>query len=342
MKKNEVKSILIVKLGAIGDVVMSLSMLEAIKENYKDAEVTWIIGRAAYPILQNFEQIKELCLIDDAALLKGSIFARLKVLISVWTKFFLKEFDLVVIPYRDKRYKLLTLTIKGKRQSDFMGLDRLNTIIPGRYHASEYRKLITHTDDWKMKDPSTPKIELPKNERIDEFLASSNSPRVVLAPGGSKNLLADDILRRWPVEYYRQLCSCLIEKGINVILIGAETDRWVEEEFKGLNTINLIGKTSLIDLIYLFSKSKLLVTHDTGSLQIAKLTEITSIALFGPVNPRERIGELDNVEAIWGGQNLPCSPCYDGKNFAKCDNNICMKNISVKTVTEAVLSKIFK
>jgi heptosyltransferase-2 len=80
----------------------------------------------------------------------------------------------------------------------------------------------------------------------------------------------------------------------------------------------------------------LLVTHDTGTLHLAKLSGIKIIALFGPVNPKERIGINENIEIIWGGTELPCSPCYNGKEFAKCANNVCMKNISVQSVLDKI------
>ncbi|MGE5681932.1 MAG: glycosyltransferase family 9 protein [Bacillota bacterium] len=347
MTNSDTKRVLIIKLGAIGDIVMSLSMLEAIKEKYGGAEIVWISGKASAPILNSLSEIKHLFVIDDSALLKGNLISRLKVLMTVWKKLFLKRFDLIVIPYRDKRYRLLALTARGEVQRDFMGKDHLNSIIPGRYHGDEYRKLIDGKDDRQMKHAVLPKIKLSNNDKTDALIEGSTHPRIILAPGGSKNLLADDMLRRWPVEYYKELCLRLTESGMNVILIGADTDKWVEDEFKELlennsGIINLIGKTSILDLISLFDRSDILVTHDTGSLQMAKLSSVTPIALFGPVNPKERIGENENVRVLWGGRTLACSPCYDGKNFAKCDNNICMKDISVDSVLQLINETINK
>lgn len=333
---SERKKILIIKLGAIGDVVMSLPMLEAVREKYGNAGVTWMTGKAPLPILKSAAGISELITVDDTAILTGSLPAKLKELFRIWIMLLFRKFDLVVIPYRDKRYKLLALTVRASKCRHFMGPERENTLVPGRYHASEYRKLIDGIDDREMKDPVFPKINAGRSSNIDSLLSGTGSRRAVLAPGGSKNILADDILRRWPIENYRLLAEKLIAEGFEVILIGGPTDGWVENEFKGLKVLSLIGKTTLTELIYLFNLCSVFVTHDTGTLQIAKLSDIKAIGLFGPVNPAERTGEKENIRTIWGGEKLPCSPCYDGKRFAGCGNNICMKNITPADVIQII------
>jgi heptosyltransferase-2 len=166
--------------------------------------------------------------------------------------------------------------------------------------------------------------------------------RIILAPGGAVNILRQDDLRRWQIEKYVELTKELINKNFSVVLTGSENDSWASENFSNLKITDLIGETSLLDLIYLFNKSSVIVSHDTGILHLAKLSSIKIIALFGPVNPKERIGVKENVEVIWGGINLPCSPCYDGKNFADCNNNICMKNISVNDVLNKITDIIEK
>lgn len=332
--------ILVIKLAGIGDVVMALSMINEIEKNYPFAKITWIGGKSVESILKAIEQIDKLIIADEEALLTGNFFRRAVEVIKIWKNLLGKKYDLVITTYRDKRYKVISLPIFKKEIRDLSGKERNNSIIPGRYHAVEYARLIHQIDDSQLHPVSFPKLKIGHSANVERILQDIPRPRIILAPGGSKNALREDNLRRWPVSYYSELSKLLFEKGHRVILIGANSDEWFLSEFDSTKIYNLVSKTSLIDLIKIFDNSDLLICHDTGVLHLAKLSSIRVIGLFGPVNPRERVGINENILTIWNGENLNCSPCYDGKNFAKCNNNLCMKNISVTQVFEKILELI--
>lgn len=330
--------ILILKLGAIGDVVMASSLITAIDEKYPNAEITWICGRTVEPILSGIKRINTIITVDEDKFYCGSLLDKIKTIFGVWKYIAGKHFQIVLNCYRDKRYKIFLLPVRSTIYKDIGNRNRENSFLSGRYHSDEYSRMITGNDNWQLKSSKFPKISLPHNQRIKDLLEGTTSPKIILAPGGTKNILRQDDLRRWPIENYVLLAKELDDRKITVILVGAETDKWVLTEIAGINFVNLIGKTGLLGLIQLFNNSDILVTHDTGVFHLAKLSKIKIIALFGPVNPKERIGNNENVEVLWGGSKLPCSPCYNEKIFADCSNNICMKNISVADVTDKIES----
>ncbi|MFO7447455.1 MAG: glycosyltransferase family 9 protein [Ignavibacteriaceae bacterium] len=334
---NKTGKILIVKIGAIGDVVMALSMIKAAEYKFPGAEITWVCGKIVEPILRSFPQISSIIVVNEKNLLTGNYFLQLFEIIRTWSKISFKKYDLVLVPYRDSRYKLLTLFTFKKKMRDMTGTDRLNTFIPGRYHSAEYAKLILENDDWEMQEPGFPAITVIPDDLFKDEVHRLEGKRVILNPGGAKNLLNGGELRRWPIEYYKLLAESLLEKGISVFLIGSEKDKWVLDFFSGMNIKSFIGRTNLTDLVYLFQKCDILVTHDTGAFHLAKLTNIRIIGLFGPVNPSERTGIKENINIIYKGNDLACSPCYDGKNFANCDNNICMKSIEATQVYDTII-----
>ncbi|MEW6652258.1 MAG: glycosyltransferase family 9 protein [Bacteroidota bacterium] len=327
-----VKKILILKLGAIGDVVMALSMINAIREEFGDAEVTWICGKTVLPLLERVIGIDRIIVIDDKKFYQGSIFHKVAQVFGLWRKIFLKNFDIVLNGYRNSLYKYLLFPVVSKRYVDFSG-SGYRTFLEEQYHSDEYCRALLGKNSSHSKNYGFPKIQMEMNAEPN---INYSADRIILAPGGAKNLLRDDALRRWPIEYYVQSGKQLLENGYKVSIIGSDTDVWVNEYFQNMGIDNLIGRKSLIELIQLFNNSKLLITHDTGVLHLAKLSQIKIIALFGPVNWKERISPKENVDVIWGGKELSCSPCYDGINFARCDNNLCMKNISVETVISCV------
>jgi heptosyltransferase-2 len=326
--------VLIVKIGAIGDAVMALSMINEIDKRYPEAEITWLCGDIISPLIKSFSRINKVVTLNENKLLVGSKIEQFSVILKIWTKLFLRRFDLAVNAHRDKRYDLLLLTAIKKEYKSFTGKDRKNQLVQGRYHAVEYARLIHMEDDWKISEPVFPKIQISKAPEIERLIGESKGWKIILTPGGAQNLINGGIQRKWPIENYVLLAEKLIEKYSNaaIILAGSEHDKYAGNSFNKLPVVNLIGKTILTDIINLYNMSNLLITHDTGLLHLAKLSDIYTIALFGPVNPVERIGKNEKIDAIWLGNELPCSPCYNGKSFADCENNVCMKNITVDMV----------
>jgi len=194
-------------------------------------------------------------------------------------------------------------------------------------------RLINDTDNWEMSAATFPKCNIIPSPNLEIAFLKPETKCVAIAPGGSKNLLSDTDERRWPVENYVQVAIELINQNVTVIIIGAESDTWVLKYFENIPVVNLIGETSITDVIYIYKKCSLLISHDTGLLHLAKLSGIYTIALFGPVDPRWMVGKNENIKTIWGGVDLHCAPCYNGKTFANCDNNICMKNIDPESIT---------
>jgi heptosyltransferase-2 len=165
-------------------------------------------------------------------------------------------------------------------------------------------------------------------------------PRVALVPGGSRNILRDDPLRRWPLAHYRELASALLDQGWEVVLVGGPQDLWTLKGFEGLAVKNLIGQLSLVESIALFNSCDLLISHDTGPFHLAMLTSASVLGLFGPTDPRSRLPNLPRVRVIWGGEHLACRPCYDGKNYAPCSDNRCLKEVSPAQVLDVTAEMV--
>ena len=88
MKQGKTK-ILIVKIGAIGDAVMSLSMINEIDKKYPGSEITWLCGNIISPLISSIPRINNVVPLNEKKLLTGTKFEQAKVLFKVWIKFFL-------------------------------------------------------------------------------------------------------------------------------------------------------------------------------------------------------------------------------------------------------------
>lgn len=309
--------ILVVKLAAIGDVVMALPLVSALKKKFPQSVITWIVGSLAAPLLRAVPLIDHIVEVNETALLKGALTQRISAIGKLWNQIGGRSVDLVLTLHSDPRYRILTWPVRCRDKRHW-------SPTPGRYHAQEWLRFL---------DPEESALEYPPIQLPPSPVLSDGRPLIVLAPGGAKNTLADDPLRRWPVAHYVELARLLAPKA-RVLLTGGHSDTWVTPHFQ---CENWIGRLELLELVALLKQSALLITHDSGPLHLAKLVKTPALALFGPTNPHEKTSPQESVEILWGGERLACRPCYNGKTYAACTNNMCLKSISPETVNVKAL-----
>ena len=110
---------------------------------------------------------------------------------------------------------------------------------------------------------------------------------------------------------------------------GAKSDDWTCKYFSS-DVNNLVGRTTLEETLSVINDSDIVVTHDSGPLHLSLLVvKKKTISIFGPVLDIARIPQYidKNLSIVLADYNRlpPCSPCYDGKSFASCNNNLCMQ-----------------
>ena len=120
---------------------------------------------------------------------------------------------------------------------------------PGHYHAEENICLLDESLADEIKFP-----DVHVGIRDDLLYLFEGKPLVALAPGGAKNVLADDCLRRWPIESYVELINRFSDKGIGVVVTGSSSDQWVVPYLpKGVH--NCIGQLDLLELLAVLKNS---------------------------------------------------------------------------------------
>ena len=326
---------LIVKFGAIGDVLMAIPAAHQL--HLAGHQVDWVCGPAVAPLLALYPWIQPI-VADDRALIQGSRAARLGALAALWRILAGRRYDLSATLYYDPRYRLLTLPVRARRKLLLSQTDRGLRLLPGRHHTGEYARILLDLPDQVRPRPLSPVA--PAGLPPSPLPRQAGRSRVVLAPAGARNMLRDDLLRRWPPELYVELAERLLAQSVEIVLIGGPDDGWIRPRFQGLSVTDRIASLSLPETLALLDEADVLVTHDTGPLHLGGVTRVGIVTIFGPTDPRGRLPQRPGALALWGGEGFACRPCYDGRDFAPCLSNDCMRQVTPARVAAEVLKMV--
>ncbi len=114
--------------------------------------------------------------------------------------------------------------------------------------------------------------------------------------------------KEWPIENFALVGKEVKSWGFDVVLLGSPSDRSKLKSIKGMDFINLVGKTSLRETMCILANSKALLSIDSGlsHLGVACGTEVLTLFLSTDPNWTAPYGKRGHF--IY--HQLPCSPCF--------------------------------
>jgi 3-deoxy-D-manno-octulosonic-acid transferase/heptosyltransferase-1 len=339
-------NILIVKLSAIGDVIHTLPSLAALRKAYPDANITWVVEEASSDIVMDQPYLNKVIIsrrkqwIDD--LKHCRIGKPLREIKSFINDLKLHPYDLVIDFHGLFKSAIIVLLSSGKRKlgydsmQEFSGLF-LNEKIPEdmkKHAVDRYLDFLRYLGA-DVKEPEfLISIRDENRKKIDELLQINNIEKNDRFVAVSPVALWETKL--WEDEKFTCLCDRITEElKVRVVLTGKDRVKLTKIQSKMRSpSINMGGETTLKDLTYLYQLASLLITTDSGPMHIAAAIGTPVIALFGPTDP-SRTGPYGSEHTIIR-KKLSCSPCF----LKKCDSNICMRDITVEDVFQAVKEKL--
>lgn len=273
---STIHSICLVRLSALGDVLMCLPAVRRLQDAYPNAEITWVISRPAYDLVEGISGIEFVVIDKPSSLLDYWRFYR---------RMRKKRFDVLLAMQASFRANLLYPLIKARRK---IGYDSLRakdghflfineTINPGNDHTLEgFLKFSTlagaHSE--------TVRWDLVIREEHRQFARGhlpENAPILLVNPAASKPE------RSWLVNRYVEVIRYAQEKwDCQVVLIGGpgEYDRLLANQILAqVDVIDLVGKTRPQQLLAIIEQADALLCPDTGPSHMAAAVNTPVVAL---------------------------------------------------------------
>ena len=340
MKKTEpgeIRRIVVRSPTWVGDAVMSLPALHALRVLFAEAEITVAAPPGAADIFCDSKSVNDVLVQRSGGLFAALTNARrlrrgrFNIAILFQNAFaaaataFLAGVPMRVGYATDRRGGLLTSALrvpvwKDERHESFYYLNLVAELEQTLFGSSS----VIHSEP-VFDLTVSPRRKEAARRLLEQSGCGTGQPVAILCPG-SVNSRA----KRWPAERYAKLSDRFSDAGVDVVLVGSPGELEVSHEVSaraGHKPIVLTGKTTVADVVALISIADLLVTNDTGPAHIGAALGTPTLVIFGPTNPLTTYPRSPHAELI--RQPPDCAPCM----LRDCPiDHRCMTSISVDEV----------
>lgn len=319
-----INKILFVTLSNIGDVILTLPVLDALRMSFPTAKITVMVGPRPKEIFENSPHVERIITYDKHSKLREKI--------QLFRELSREDFDVIV----DLRNSFFGAFLPARyRTSPFM-------TVPGDIRHMKFRHLYKVRSkqskvmtDWSSDVPRHSLNLQPQDKEYIESILSINNihkdDRLVLVAAGARSRT-----KKWSREKFVDLISSIIKDfNLKVILVGDNEDRPTNSYIAGHcpeRLLDLSGRTSLAQLACLLKRASLLISNDSAIQHLASYLDVPVLTIFGPTNefkysPWSRISALIKKDIF-------CRPCEEAK--CKFGSLECMNIIKMGDVLKGV------
>lgn len=325
------KNILVVSLTNIGDVILTLPVVDSVRHQYPQASLTLIGGPGAASLFRDNPFIRYVVYNKRAAFSEK----------VSWIKDLRRQpYDLVV----DLRNSAIPFLVRTRQRTP-LHWKRFTGVHIKQTHLMRLQTI------WKHPLPAHPAKTLwvppADREHIRRLIQTSIGAGgyVALCPG------AADPYKRWPARAFAQLADRIIEqKKMSVVLVGSLSEASLMKEIissmnNASRVVNLAGQTDLLQAAQVFLDSRLVVANDSGPMHYASYLDVPTIGIFGYSDPAYASPWGRNGIAIRRNQDCPAcwadaerlSSARDKRHIAKDGrDHTCLSAVSVEDVWKVV------
>ena len=349
--------ILIIQTAFLGDLILTTSFFREVKEKYKNAEIHLIVNKGTEDILAGNPNILKVIPFDKAKV-KKSIFYFLDFIKSLQQE----KFDLCISPHFSHRSSLIAYFSGAKERIgyDKAGFSFLHTKIisrptRGKHEVDKLFSLIHDSPENIPLKQKRPELFFPEDRiaKIKEFLRVQHLDQkyIVLAPSSIWET------KRMPTEKFKELFNLLTHNTeYPIVLVGSSKDQILCENIidrRLPDTIsttpqsdkerifNLAGKTDLVELSYVISRAKGVVSNDSSPIHFASAHNIPTVMIYGATVPDFGYSTLSDKQYLAQVDGLSCRPCgIHGGKVCPEKHFKCMKDQNIDLMFQKLLELI--
>lgn len=333
---SHVRRILIVKPSALGDIVHSLPVLNALKKGFPGARIDWVVAHGLHTFLEGHPMINRLWVIKkDKWKQKGRLKKTLREINDLRKDLAERRYDVCIDLSGLFRSGLISWFSKAPVRLGFRESDEGSPLF---YTHKIHGSMKIHAIDRYLKLARF--LGCPVDEVVYPFAPYDPDPGIcsslpetyaVMSPSAGKPA------NRWPAMRFGEVAAAL---DLPVVVIASKAEADIAEEVvshaKG-NAVSIAGKTGLKDLLAVIRRARFFICNDTGPMHMAAALNVPVFAIFGPANP-VRTGPYGKIHTVIQ-KDFPCSPCYAKHPCTRHDFR-CMETLKAEEVLDLIREKV--
>jgi heptosyltransferase-1 len=319
------RRILIVRLSALGDIVMASGLIPALKARFPDAEISWVCEPVCAPLLKHNPRLRQVILWPRGewqALLKARRYLALwRAVRAFRARLRAERFDLVLDGQGLLKSGLVAWFTGAARRVSIIAREGSHRLVhevvtpPGGADpvmGSEYRYLARYlgapegsfVPDLAVGEAPQARARQVLRERLNAAWDGQPQarPLVVLAPFTTRPQ------KHWIEAHWTDLARGLLSQGFQPVVLGGPADARAAERICAPEPrlVHLAGTLKLDESVAVIADAQLLVGVDTGLTHMGSALRIPTVALFGSTRPYLQ-GPTPLTKVLYDA--LPCSPC---------------------------------
>ena len=321
------EKILVIQTAFLGDLILSTTLFKKIKLKHPDSHITLIVNKGTEQILSNNPNIDTILPVDKKQTFKNPL-KFIKFLFELQKE----NFSICYSPHFSHRSSLISFFSGAKirigyKESGFGFLHTKTYPRPLR-GVHEVQKLLQLVDSVGLERP-----EIFLNKEVNGEIKSKMedvSEFIVVAPSSIWET------KRMPIEKFIELVRQILENTpYTPVIIGSKNDKYLSDQIvnvHGSKVVDMTGRTNLMELSYIISKAKCVISNDSSPIHIASAFNIPTLAIFGatitdfgytPLSERHTISEV----------SLECRPCgIHGGNICPKQHFRCMMDQNIEEI----------
>ena len=322
------KKILIIKMSALGDVMIALPHVEMIANHHRDDQIWIVTGPQFAEFFSNHPRLNVVVLDRNDRLFGNSTWARI-----FWTR--TMKFD-CIYDLQGNRTSRLLVRFSGAPRKVGTQPRSIYTHFPKKKYTRESRQnVFTRLNETLISGglpPASPGcfLHLTDTDRakVTRWRVANGLKEkkyALLHAGSSKEWLS----KRWPEKYFARLAEIIWTKGITCVWVGGGDEKDINARLAAETGIDATGEFTPLQLYELGRGALFSVTNDSGPMHIFCASGIPVYSFFGPTDWKRSHG-AGQAERVFT-EDLSCSPCFSGVCRSSAVQ-LCMERITPERV----------
>ncbi|MCU0236494.1 MAG: glycosyltransferase family 9 protein [Acidobacteria bacterium] len=339
--------VLLVKLRGIGDIILAMPMMQALKES--GTRITFVTGPANRDWLARQKCIDDLLVVDFQRVWRSprifSLLRRIRNLqVDACIDLTQSAHFSAILGYVSPAAMRIGFENRNRRKRN---KNRMYThLVP--FSGSEHMAacFFDLLQPFGIRRPQPLRLQPPaySSADIDAVSAFLRGAGCATAPLVGIHASGAIPAKRWPFSGWAEICGDLIHRGYAVIAVGGDGEQEAVASIaaaigsRSPRFVNAAGRLTMMQLFALMPRLKFFVANDGGPMHVAAAAGLPTLGLFGPEVPRRYSPLNDSSLALYKGGDLACSPCskpYEG-SWPTCRRPLCLSAITPADVRRAI------